>query len=57
MLMPAVADAFDLEDSLRQLHVQHRQAEQPDLRLAQGGGMTLDRPSSRCAGAVTWIGS
>ncbi|NCF25130.1 MAG: hypothetical protein GWP60_11370 [Gammaproteobacteria bacterium] len=43
MLMPAAADAFDLEDSLRQLHVQHRQAEQPDLRLAQGGGMTLDQ--------------
>lgn len=43
MLMPAAADAFDLEESLRQLHVQHQQVRKPDLRIAQGGGMTLDQ--------------
>ena len=42
MLMPAAADAFDLEESLRQLHVQHQQARKPDLRAAKDG-MTLDQ--------------
>ena len=42
MLMPAAADAFDLEESLRQLHVQHQQADRPDLRVAKDG-MTLDQ--------------
>ncbi len=42
LLLPAAADAFDLEESLRQLHVQHRQAAQPDLHAAQDG-MTLDQ--------------
>ena len=39
---PAAADAFDLEESLRQLHAQHRQAWQSDLHVAQDG-MTLDQ--------------
>ena len=43
MLVPAAAGAFDLEESLRQLHVQHQQAARPDLQVAQGGGMTLDQ--------------
>ena len=42
MLMPAAADAFDLEESLRQLHVQHQESWQPDL-LAAKDGMTLDQ--------------
>ncbi len=42
LLVPAAADAFDLEESLRQLHVQHGQAQQPDLRVAKDG-MTLDQ--------------
>ncbi len=42
LLVPPAADAFDLEESLRQLHVQHQQAWQPDLRVAQDG-MTLDQ--------------
>ena len=41
LLLPAAASAFDLEESLRQLHEQHRQAETPDLRVAKDG-MTLD---------------
>jgi len=39
---PATASAFDLEESLRQLHVQHQQAWKPDLRAAKDG-MTLDQ--------------
>ena len=42
MLMPAAADAFDVEESLRQLHVKHQQADRPDLRVAKDG-MTLDQ--------------
>ena len=40
-LVPASASAFDLEESLRQLHEQHRQVEQPDLRVAKDG-VSLD---------------
>jgi hypothetical protein len=43
LLSPAASDAFDLEESLRQLQPQHQQAQKPDLRVAQGGGMTLDQ--------------
>jgi hypothetical protein len=43
LLVPAAADAFDPEESLRQLHVQHLQAVKPDLQVAQSGGMTLDQ--------------
>ena len=42
LVMPAAAGAFDLEESLRELHVQHPQAQQPDLRVARDG-MTLDQ--------------
>ena len=42
LVMPAAASGFDLEESLRQLHVQHQQAERPDLRVAKDG-MTLDQ--------------
>ena len=34
---PATASTFDLEESLRQLHVQHQQAWKPDLRAAKEG--------------------
>jgi hypothetical protein len=40
--MPARADAFDLEESLRQLHVQHQQAWKPDIQVVKDG-MTLDQ--------------
>jgi hypothetical protein len=42
LLLPAAASAFDIEESLRQLHDQHRQAENPDLQVAKDG-MTLDQ--------------
>jgi hypothetical protein len=42
LLLPAAADAFDLEESLRQLHPQHQQVWKPDLRVAKDG-MTLDQ--------------
>ena len=42
LLVPAAAGAFDLEESLRELHVQHPQADKPDLRVAKDG-MTLDQ--------------
>ena len=42
LLLPAAANAFDLEESLRQLHVQHQQAQKPELYAAKDG-MTLDQ--------------
>lgn len=42
LLVPAAADAFDLEESLRELQVQHQQAQKQDLRVAKDG-MTLDQ--------------
>ena len=42
LLAPAVASAFDLEESLRQLHPQYQASERPDLRVAKDG-MTLDQ--------------
>ena len=42
LLLPAVASAFDHEESLRQLHLQYQAAQQPDLRVAKDG-MTLDQ--------------
>lgn len=42
LLMPAPANAFDPEESLRQLHVQHQQAWKPDMQVAKDG-MTLDQ--------------
>ena len=42
LVMPAAANAFDLEEALRELHVQHQQADKPDLRVAKDG-MTLDQ--------------
>jgi hypothetical protein len=41
LLAPAAASALDLEEALRQLHEQHRQSDQPELRVAKDG-MTLD---------------
>jgi hypothetical protein len=41
-LVPAAASAFDLEESLRQLHPQYDAAERPDLRVAKDG-MDLDQ--------------
>jgi len=42
LLVPAAANAFDLEESLRELHVQQQQAQKADLRVAKDG-MTLDQ--------------
>jgi hypothetical protein len=42
LCVPATASAFDLEESLRQLHVQHQEALKPDLQVAKDG-MTLDQ--------------
>ncbi len=42
LCVPAAANAFDIEESLRQVHVQHREATQPDLRVARDG-MTLEQ--------------
>ena len=43
VLTPFGAQAFDLEESLKQLHEQYRMHEAADIRVAQGGGMTLDQ--------------
>ena len=43
ILAPLDAQAFDLEESLKQLHEQYRMQETAYLRVAQGGGMTLDQ--------------
>ena len=43
ILGPPGAQAFDLEESLKQLHEQYRMHETADLHIAQGGGMTLDQ--------------
>jgi hypothetical protein len=37
LLAPAVASAFDLEESLRQLHPQYQASERPDLQTAKDG--------------------
>lgn len=42
LLVPAAADAFDLEESLRAVHAQHQQAQKADLRVTKDG-MTLDQ--------------
>ncbi len=38
-LLPLTASAFDIEETLREQHVQYQGS--PDLRVSQGGGMTL----------------
>lgn len=43
ILVPPGAQAFDLEESLKQLHEQYRMHETADIRVAQGGGMTLNQ--------------
>jgi hypothetical protein len=43
LLAPFGAQAFDLEESLKQVHEQHRMHETPGVRIAQGGCMTLDQ--------------
>ncbi|MGI9224084.1 MAG: hypothetical protein ACR2QX_06370 [Woeseiaceae bacterium] len=42
LFAPFAAQAFDLEESLKQLHEQYRMQETADIRVAQGG-MTLDQ--------------
>ena len=43
ILAPFGAQAFDLEESLKQLHEQYRMDETGDIEIAQGGGMTLNQ--------------
>ena len=45
--LPAAAGAFDLEDELRRLHVQYAEHQPDDLRVAQGGCVTLDQAIER----------
>ena len=42
LFVPAAANAFDLEESLRQLHPQYQQSWQQDLQATKDG-MTLDQ--------------
>jgi hypothetical protein len=42
LFVPAAANAFDLEESLRQLHPQYQQSWQRDLQATKDG-MTLDQ--------------
>ena len=37
--LPSTASAFDIEETLREQHVQYQGS--PELRVSQGGGMTL----------------
>jgi len=43
LLAPFTAQAFDLEESLKQLHEQYRMHEAADIRVAQGGCMSLNQ--------------
>ena len=43
LLLPGLAMAFDLEDSLQQLHPQYEQHQPCDRRTVQGGCMTLSQ--------------
>ena len=43
LFAPFAVQAFDLEESLKQLHEQYRMHEPADLQVMQGGGMTLDQ--------------
>jgi hypothetical protein len=43
LFAPFAVQAFDLEESLKELHEQYRMHETADLQVMQGGGMTLDQ--------------
>ncbi len=47
-LVPVGADAFDLEESLKQLHEQYRAQHEVLSPAAKGGGMTLNEAIERC---------
>jgi hypothetical protein len=47
-LVPAGASAFDLEESLKELHEQYRAQEHSVTPAAKGGGMTLNEAIERC---------
>ena len=47
-LVPAGASAFDLEESLKELHEQYRGHELDISPAAKGGGMTLNEAIERC---------
>ena len=52
--LPSTASAFDIEETLREQHVQYQGS--PELRVSQGGGMTLAQATesvrSRTGGRV-----
>ena len=47
-LLPAGASAFDLEESLKELHDQYRAQQYSMWPAAKGGGMTLNEAIERC---------
>jgi hypothetical protein len=47
-LVPAGANAFDLEESLKQLHEQYRAQQNVLSPAAKGGGMSLNEAIERC---------
>ena len=47
-LVPLAANAFDLEESLKELHEQYRADEFAMSPAAKGGGMTLNEAIERC---------
>ncbi len=47
-LLSAGANAFDLEESLKELHEQYRVQELTTSPVAKGGGMTLNEAIERC---------
>jgi hypothetical protein len=47
LLAPFGAQAFDLEESLKQLHAQYQAQDGAHVPLAQGGGMSLDEAIAR----------
>ena len=47
-LVPAGANAFDLEESLKQLHEHYEAQEHTMSPAAKGGGMTLNEAIERC---------
>ena len=47
-LLTTSASAFDLEQSLKELHEQYREQEHTLSPAAKGGGMTLNEAIERC---------
>ena len=46
-MMPLDADAFDREQSLREIQVQYDDASRPDHRIAQSNGLSLSQATEQ----------